>query len=115
MDAKPFTFDSALIPLVLDGRKTQSRRLDRKFEVGDVFRPTTPGLSDSGKCIDRRFAITRVWLEPVREISNADALAEGIRHCDSPYYQFGTVIERYYPGIWLRNGLVWAHAWRPAC
>lgn len=123
MDAKPFTFDAAIMQRVLDGRKTQSRRLDRKFNVGDLFRPTTPYLRDCGKCIDRQFVITRVWLEPVKEISLADIWAEGVdngcsnpkmgkRHENMQRMAFESMIHKYYSGIWLRNGLVWAHEWR---
>lgn len=76
MNAKPFTFDAALVPLVLDGRKTQSRRLDRKFKAGEAFFVRS---SEGAEYDDRLFEVINVWQEKVDEIALVDIKAEGIR------------------------------------
>ena len=117
MNAKPFTFDAALVPLVMVGRKTQSRRLERKLDVGELFYiRSTSGAEYPGQV----FEVTRVWSESVQSISHHDMLAEGIDRCNASVLyiareRFRRMIERHYPGIWQSNGLVWVHEWRPAC
>lgn len=134
MSLNPFTFDPVFIRRIIDGSKTQSRRLEKKFEIGDDFYPFNTNEAFSalyahGSFETPVFQIIKVWQEPVRSISVQDVKAEGLwcaeTGCDGPQTneclcrqpqeRFRMVIERIYPGIWKRNDLVWVHEWSPSC
>lgn len=48
--------------------------------------------------------VKRVWVHRIREISEAEALAEGCASVD----EFCDLWESLYPGSWERNDYVWA-------
>ena len=113
--ARPFKFATQDVPLVIVGRKTQSRRLERKFDVGELFYIRS---TSGAEYPDQVFEVTRVWSESVQSISHQDMLAEGIDLCNASVLyiareRFRRIIDRHYPSIWESNGLVWAHEWRP--
>ena len=66
------------IPLILSGRKTQTRRLwphGPRVKVGDAYQCRTKMLDKSSTFA--RVKVLRVWQERLNDISGADANAEG--------------------------------------
>jgi len=74
---KTMKFNETTEPLVLSGRKTETRRIVKgqpKFEVGDVF-----------EVADRRFQITELRCEKLAEIDWGGVIAEGFTN-DVEFY-----------------------------
>lgn len=116
-------FRADMIPLILSGRKTQTRRLEKKGDVGDVLQ-VVPGLT---------IQITAVSKELLRSITEFEARAEGILDggclncgkpepcgCDHPHPlardSFVALWDSIYsdrPGCaWADNPTVWVHTFR---
>jgi hypothetical protein len=75
---------------ILEGRKTQTRRLGRKrWNVGAVHQARTR-MMDAGSAFGH-LGILAVRREPVVEIDKADAHAEGYDSCESYLEAFARI------------------------
>ena len=71
-------FKAEHVPMILSGRKTQTRRLwpkGKRVNVGSVQQARTRMLDASSTFA--RLHVKRVWQERLGDISDADAQAEG--------------------------------------
>lgn len=102
------------VPMILDGRKTQTRRLWPKgcrAKIGSVHWAQTRMLDTSSRFA--RLRILRVWQERLGGISPADARAEGYRSSHDYLMAFHRinrvplVAERR---VEIENTLIWAVA-----
>lgn len=68
-------FLKRFIPMIIDGTKTQTRRLsDKGYEVGKVY-----DVCDmTGLKTGTRILITRIRIEHLLNITEEDAIAEGV-------------------------------------
>jgi hypothetical protein len=90
---------------ILDGRKTQTRRLGkRRWNVGAIHKCyTKPPFARGGSKPFASVCILEVLQEPLRSISHDDAEAEG-------YTGIGTFLYAFYAINWMAsnaNPLVW--------
>jgi hypothetical protein len=89
-------FEAELVPLIREGRKTQTRRywFRPRVKVGAVHRVNTDYITWAGLSI----RILRVWEEDPEAISEADARAEGFTGRDDFLSYFHSINDKRRPG-----------------
>lgn len=86
------------VPLILNGKKTQTRRKwDRpRVKVGNTYQART-------QLFGKPFAhlrVKRVWKEPIITISDSDAAAEGYPHAEAFLIMWGKNFGRLGDVVW---------------
>jgi hypothetical protein len=97
------------VPMILDGTKTQTRRIwkRKRCNVGAIHLAKTMMLS---KEYFAKLNILRVWQEPLGDISRADAIAEGYKDGNDYLNAFFTINKIgpfFHNRISYLEGLVW--------
>lgn len=96
------------VPLILNGTKTQTRRIwkRKRCNVGSVHLAKTEMLS---KEYFAKLTILRVWQEKLGDISETDAIAEGYKNRDdylNAFFKINKINDEINQFAWLWK-LVW--------
>ncbi len=97
------------VPLILNGTKTQTRRIwkRKRCNVGAVHLAKTMMLS---KDYFAKLKILRVWEERLGDISQADAIAEGYQDGNdylNAFFTINKIGDTFHDRIIWLKGLVW--------
>lgn len=94
-------FNKDLIRPLIEGTKTQTRRLHEqpKYSIGEVVKVFIAGDASENELSKVRLRITGIRIEKLKDISAADIKAEGFNSLS----EFRTFWERCYPGTWGDN------------
>lgn len=128
MTGKRISFTAEMARAIFDGRKTQTRRIIKpqpknilstnhrekwpkpKYNYGDEVQ-----VVDQSGCMLGNVRITDSRLERVQDITNEDAVAEGVGPEGGafPTHAFHFIWDSIYgKGAWDRNDWVWAYTFK---
>lgn len=87
------------VKLVLEGKKTATRRNGRYADVGEIM-----------ELEGQKFVVDKVYPQSLGELTDADAKQEGFETVE----QYKEAILSYHPGMpWLPHMRVWTHEFSP--
>jgi len=95
-------FNSMFVPAIKNGTKTQTRRLDTFYNIGDVFDIVETFIGPDGNPIEFhsgiRVKVTNVRFQRVRMIRDEDLIAEGMKGdtLEKRYHEFKTLWNMIY-------------------
>ena len=124
---KTIKFNPQFIPLILSGRKTQTRRpvkpqpeknCDSPYNHNGISRICPYGkngdllqIEDPNNTNNVLIEVTNTFIEPLKDITHHDAIAEGCNpHPDNPYMSVNGDIEKLWNEIYGETEFKWENS-----